>query len=66
MNIKIEQNSDCCGEIELLKEWLKQSPHYTSYPKNSFSNADVVAIAVNELYDKIVEERKNGIIKKIF
>lgn len=57
MNIKINPNSDCAGEIELLKELIRNNKRYTA---ENLSNAAVVSIAVNELYDKLVAEKKAG------
>lgn len=57
-NIKIDHNSDCWGELEALKELLKQNKGY-SYM--DFSNSAIVRIAVDELYDKLVAEKKAGI-----
>lgn len=56
--IKIDHNSDCWGELDALKEMLKQNKGY-SYM--DFSNRAIVEIAVNELYDKLVAEKKAGI-----
>lgn len=57
MNIKINPNSDCAGEIEMLKDLLRQNKRYTA---EHLSYAAVVAIAVDELYDKLVAEKKAG------
>ena len=57
-NIKIDHNSDCWGELEALKELLKQNKGY-SYM--DFFNSAIVRIAVDELYDKLVAEKKAGI-----
>lgn len=57
MNIKIDNNSDCAGEIELLSEMLKAN---TGYIYKDFSRREIVEIAINELYDKLVSERKAG------
>lgn len=58
MNIKINPNSDCAGEIELLKDLLRQNNRYTA---ENLSRADIVAIAVDELYDKLIAEKKAGL-----
>ena len=55
--IKIHNNSDCWAEIDKLKELLK---HNKRYLPEDFSNADVVAIAVDELYDRLMAEKRNG------
>lgn len=53
--IKIDQNSDCWGEIDALKALLRESKHYAT---KSYTNAEIVSVAVNELYDKLVAEKK--------
>lgn len=58
MNIKINPNSDCAGEIEALKDLLLHNKGYTA---EKLSYAAIVSIAVDELYDKLVAEKKNGI-----
>lgn len=58
MNVKIDQNSDCYGEILALKDMLKQNAGYIC---KEFTNREIVALAVNELYDKLVAERKAGV-----
>jgi hypothetical protein len=57
MNIKINPNSDCAGELDALNALLKQNKKYTFC---DFTNAQIVEIAVNELYDKLVDEKKRG------
>lgn len=57
MTIKINPNSDCAGEIELLKDLLKQNKRYTA---ENLSYAAIVSIAVDELYDRLVAEKKAG------
>lgn len=56
-NIKINHNSDCWGEIDALKELLKSNKRYTF---QDFTNAEIVAIAIDELYDKLIAEKKSG------
>lgn len=56
-NIKIDHNSDCWGELDLLRDLLK---HNKGYVYKDFSNREIVEIAVNELYDKLVAEKKAG------
>ena len=58
MNIKIDQNSDCFGEIIALRHLLKQNKRFTY---KDFTNLEVVEIAINELYDCLVAEKKAGI-----
>ena len=55
--IKIDHNSDCWGELDALKTLLKQNKRYLY---EDFSNAQIVAIAVDELYDRLVAEKKAG------
>ena len=57
MNIKINPNSDCAGELDALKELLRQNKNYTF---GEWSYAAIVAVAVDELYDKLVAEKKAG------
>lgn len=54
-NIKISHNSDCWGEIEALKKMLKESPRFISA---DYTASEIVQIAVNELYDALVNEKK--------
>ena len=49
-NIKIDHNSDCWGELSALKDLLSKSKRYSG---EEFSNAQIVAIAVDELYDRV-------------
>lgn len=56
-NVKINHNSDCWGEIDKLKELLKHNKRYLA---EDFSTSEVIAIAVDELYNRLVAERKNG------
>lgn len=58
MNIKINPNSDCAEEIELLKLLLRGNKKYTAA---KLSNADIVSIAVNELYNKLIAEKLVGV-----
>ena len=58
MNIKINPNSDCAEEIELLKLLLRGNKKYTAA---KLSNADIVSIAVDELYDKLNAEKMAGV-----
>ena len=55
--IKINQNSDCWGEILALKDLLKAN---TGYICKDFSNSEIVAIAIDEMYDRLVAEKKSG------
>lgn len=57
MNIKINPNSDCAGEIEALKDLLRQNKRYTA---ENLSYAAIVSIAIDELYDRLVAEKKAG------
>lgn len=57
-NIKINHNSDCWGELDALKNLLRQNKKYTA---EELSNAQIIAVAVDELYDKLVSEKKAGI-----
>lgn len=56
--VKIDHNSDCWGELDALKDMLKQNKGYLF---KDFSNREIIEIAVNELYDKLVAEKKAGI-----
>ena len=56
-NIRIDHNSDCWGEIERLRDLLRHNKHYLA---KEFSNAEIVAIAIGELYDKLAAEKQNG------
>jgi len=56
-NIKIDHNSDCCGEIEALLELLKENKSYLS---KDFSNNEIMANAIDELYNLLVAKKKNG------
>lgn len=56
-NIKINHNSDCWGEIDALKDLLRKNKRYLA---KDFSNAEIVAIAIDELYDRLTAEKKNG------
>lgn len=56
-SIRIDQNSDCWGEIERLRDLLR---HNTRYIAKAFSSAEIVAIAIDELYDKLAAEKRNG------
>lgn len=57
MTIHIDQNSDCAGELDALKTMLKKNKRYLY---EDFSYKDIVAIAVDELYDRLVVEAKAG------
>lgn len=57
-NIKIDHNSDCWGELDVLKALLKQNKGFL--PKD-YSNREIIEIAVNELYDRLVAEKKSGV-----
>lgn len=54
----IDQNSDCYMEIELLKDLLKKSRHYCT-PDGEWTDAQVVAVAIDELFDKLQAEARN-------
>ena len=54
-NIKIDHNSDCWGELDTLKTLLRESKRYSL---ENPSNAQIVAIAIDELYDRLVAEKK--------
>lgn len=56
-NIKINHNSDCWGEIEALKELLRKNKCYLA---KDFTAAEIVSIAVDELYDRLNAEKRNG------
>lgn len=58
MTIKISDMSDCAGEIEALRDLLKHNLRYTYQER--YTNAEIVSIAVDELYDKLVGEKKAG------
>lgn len=55
--IKINHNSDCWGELDALKTLLRGN---TGYSFEQYSNAEIVAIAVDELYNKLVADKKSG------
>lgn len=57
MTIHINNNSDCAGEIEELKALLKRNTGYTAA---DLTNADIVAIAIDELYDKLIQDAREG------
>ena len=57
--IHIDRNSDCYGEIEQLKEMLKKSRHYTN-SSGEWKDSDIVAVAIDELYDRVVKELKGN------
>ena len=57
MTIKINPNSDCAGELDALKELLPQNKSYTF---GEWSYSAIVAAAIDELYDKIVAQKKAG------
>ena len=57
MTIRIDNNSDCAGEIEELKTLLKRNTGYTAA---DLTNADIVAIAIDELYDKLMRDAREG------
>ena len=56
--IRFDTNSDCWGELDELKELLRQNKGYLAA---EFSKGEIVTIAVDELYDKLVAEKKAGI-----
>lgn len=58
-SVKINHNSDCWGEIEALKEMLR---HNTGFNFENYTAVDVISIAVNELYDKLVTEARDGTV----
>ena len=58
ITVKIHVNSDCAGELDALADMLKSN---TRFLWKDFNRREIVEIAVNELYDKLVEERKSGI-----
>ena len=53
-NIKIDHNSDCRGELDALKTLLRENKRYSL---DSFTNAQIVAIAIGELYSRLVAEK---------
>lgn len=57
-NIKFDHNSDCWGELEALKALLRGNKQYAF---EDFSYAQIVSIAVDELHDKLIAEKKNGV-----
>ena len=56
--VKIDHNSDCWGQLDALKDLLKQNKWYLF---KDFSNREIIEIAVNELYGKMVADKKAGI-----
>lgn len=56
--IKIDHNSDCWGELDALKDLLKANKGYNY---EDFSNRQIIEIAVDELYDKLIAQRNAGI-----
>ena len=56
-NIKINHNSDCWAEIDALREMMKQNKGYLA---KDYTNSEIIAIAIDELYDKLAAERKAG------
>ncbi len=58
MTIHLDPNSDAVGEIEALRDLLHGNKGYT-YKR--FTNKEIVEIALDELYDKLVAEKKSGI-----
>lgn len=56
-SVKINQNSDCWNEINMLKELLRKNKHYMF---KKYSNAEVIAITIDELYEKLIAEKKNN------
>ena len=58
MTIKINDMSDCAGEIEALRDLIKHNLGYTYQER--YTNTEIVSIAINELYDKLVCEKKAG------
>lgn len=58
MTIHLDPNSDAVGEIEALRDLLYENKGYAF---KRFANKEIVAIALDELYDKLVAEKKNGI-----
>ena len=58
MTIHLDPNSDAVGEIDLLRDLLHGN---TGYTYKRFTNKEIVAIALDELYDKLVAEKKSGI-----
>ena len=57
MNIKINPNSDCGTEIELLKDLLRHNKRYIA---KNFTNTEVVSIAIDELFDRLNAEKSRG------
>lgn len=57
MTIKINDNSDCAGELLVLSDMLKANKGYLF---KDFSRREIVEIAINELYDKLIAEKKNN------
>lgn len=58
MTIHLDPNSDAVGEIDALRDLLYENKSYT-YKR--FTNKEIVEIALDELYDKLVAEKKNRI-----
>ena len=56
--IKIDHNSDCWGELDALKSLLKANKGYNY---EDFSNRQIIEIAVDELYDRLIAQRNAGI-----
>ena len=56
-SIKIDHNSDCWSELELLETMLKQNKRYNN---QNFSASEIISIAVDELYDRINAEKMAG------
>lgn len=55
--IHLNPNGDAVGEIELLKKLMKEN---TGYTWKDFSAREIVEIALDELYGKLVAEKKAG------
>lgn len=58
ITVKINVNSDCAGELEMLSDMIKSN---NGYLYQDFSRREIIEIAVNDLYDKLVSEKKAGI-----
>lgn len=55
--VRIDHNSDCWGELDALKFLLKNN---TRYSYEDLSNSEIVSIAIDELYDRLAEEKRAG------
>ena len=55
--IRIDKNGDAAQELEELKELLKKNRRYSA---KDWTNADVIGVALDELYDKLNGEKIRG------